>query len=219
MHDRGMLGGLCVPVPPGGASGIQTHENAADARSPTTTPAPTEPTRVNCPFCNSNNDKVIDSREADAGKVVRRRRECVACERRFTTYERVEQTARLMVIKRDGTHVAFNRDNIMRGVQAACGKRPIPEERKQAVVDQIEEQLHQEFDREVASSVIGERVMAKLRDLDDVAYIRYASEHHQFKSVDDLRAELDALEQRTRDVKDQQPLFAAPPPPKKPGKA
>jgi len=179
---------------------------------------PNEPSRVNCPFCNSNNDKVIDSREADAGKVVRRRRECVACERRFTTYERVEQTARLMVIKRDGTHVAFNRDNIMRGVQAACGKRPIPEERKQAVVDQIEEQLHQEFDREVASSVIGERVMAKLRDLDDVAYIRYASEHHQFKSVDDLRAELDALEQRTRDVKDQQPLFSAPPPPKKPGK-
>ncbi len=172
---------------------------------------------MNCPFCNSNNDKVIDSREADAGKVIRRRRECLGCDRRFTTYERVEQTARLMVIKRDGTHVAFSRDNIMRGVQAACGKRAIAEERKLALVDQIEEQLHQEFDREVSSDVIGERVMAKLRDLDEVAYIRYASEHHQFKNVEDLRAELDALEQRTRDVKDQQPLFAATPP-KKPGK-
>jgi transcriptional repressor NrdR len=166
---------------------------------------------VNCPFCASNHDKVIDSRESDGGKIIRRRRECLACHRRFTTYERIEQTARLTVVKRDGTHVPFSRDSIMRGIQAACGKRPIPEERKEALVTAVEEELHQEFDREVSSSVIGQRVMAKLRDLDEVAYIRYASEHHQFRSVDDLRAELDALEQRTRDVKDQQPLFGAPP--------
>jgi transcriptional repressor NrdR len=172
---------------------------------------------LNCPFCNSNDDKVIDSRESDGGKIIRRRRECLSCGRRFTTYERIEQTARLMVIKRDGTHVAFSRDSIMRGIQAACGKRPIPEERKEALVTQIEDELHQEFDREVHSSVIGQRVMSKLRVLDEVAYIRYASEHHQFRSVEDLRAELDALEQHARDVKDQQPLFGAAP--SKPGKS
>ena len=166
---------------------------------------------MNCPFCASTHDKVIDSRESDGGKIIRRRRECLACHRRFTTYERIEQTARLTVVKRDGTHVPFSRDSIMRGIQAACGKRPIAEERKEALVTAVEEELHQEFDREVSSAVIGQRVMAKLRDLDEVAYIRYASEHHQFRSVDDLRAELDALEQRTRDVKDQQPLFGAPP--------
>jgi transcriptional repressor NrdR len=170
---------------------------------------------VNCPFCAANNDKVIDSRESDGGKIIRRRRECLECERRFTTYERVEQSARLMVVKRDGSHVAFNRDNIMRGVQAACGKRAIPEERKELLVSQIEDELHQEFDREVASSVIGERVMSKLRDLDSVAYIRYASEHHQFKSVDDLRAELDSLDQSARNVPDQQPLFGVTDPKKK----
>jgi transcriptional repressor NrdR len=162
---------------------------------------------VNCPYCNSNDDKVIDSRESDGGKIIRRRRECLACERRFTTYERVEQTAKLMVIKRDGTHVPFTRDNIMRGVQAACGKRAIPEERKELLVTAIEDELHQEFDREVPSSVIGERVMKRLRDLDQVAYIRYASEHHSFTSVHDLRAELDALSQHPKEVKDQKPLF------------
>lgn len=165
---------------------------------------------MNCPFCSENNDKVIDSRESDGGRIIRRRRECLGCERRFTTYERMEQTARLMVVKRDGSHVTFNRENIVRGVQAACGKRPIDERHKEALVTAIEEELHQEFDREVSSRAIGERVMKRLRDLDDVAYIRFASEHHQFRSVDELRAELDALEERIKDVKNQQPLFTDP---------
>jgi len=165
------------------------------------------PIEMNCPFCGANDDKVIDSRESDASKIIRRRRECLACTRRFTTYERVEQTARLVVVKRDGSHVTFNRENIMRGVQAACGKRPIDERQKEFLVGAIEDELHQEFDREVTSKAIGERVMKRLRDLDDVAYIRYASEHHQFKSVEELRAELDALEQRIKDVKNQQQLF------------
>lgn len=160
-----------------------------------------------CQFCNTNNDKVIDSRESDGGKIIRRRRECVSCGRRFTTYERVEQTSRLTVIKRDGTHTPFNRDNIMRGVLAACGKRAISEEAKERLVTELEEALHHEFEREVLSAEIGERVMHRLRDLDEVAYIRFASEHHQFKSVDDLRKELDLLEARIKDVKNQQPLF------------
>lgn len=165
-----------------------------------------------CPYCNANNDKVIDSRESDGAKVVRRRRECVACERRFTTYERVEQTARLTVIKRDGSHVPFNRENLMRGVQTACGKRPIPEEAKELAVSDIEDEVHREFDREVPSEEIGRRVMARLRDLDEVAYIRFASEYHQFRNVDELRRELDELARHTKDVKDQKPLFLEPRP-------
>ncbi|HYE62316.1 MAG TPA: transcriptional regulator NrdR [Phycisphaerales bacterium] len=160
-----------------------------------------------CPFCNANDDKVIDSRSSDAGKVIRRRRECLTCHRRFTTYERVEQTARLTVVKRDGSRAPFNRDNIMRGVQAACGKRPIPEDVKENLVSDIEEELHRDFDREVESSMIGERVMARLRDIDEVAYIRFASEYYKFRSVDELKQTLELLDGRIKDTKDQGKLF------------
>ncbi len=160
-----------------------------------------------CPYCNANNDKVIDSRESDGARVVRRRRECLGCSKRFTTYERVEQTARLVVIKRDGTRVPFSRDNVMRGIMAAFGKRPVAEDVKEHLVDQIEEELHREFDREVESRAVGERVMQKLKDLDEVAYIRFASEYRKFKSVDDLLVELAQLQNRVKDVKDQQKLF------------
>lgn len=164
---------------------------------------------VICPFCTKDNDKVIDSRAADGGKMVRRRRECVDCQRRFTTYERVEQTARLMVVKRDGTRVPFNRENVLRGVVAACGKRPIPEETKERLANEIEEELHRDYDREVQSRTIGERVMGKLRDVDEVAYIRFASEYLKFKSVDDIMAQLETLNNRVKDVKEQQRLFEA----------
>ena len=160
-----------------------------------------------CPYCNTDNDKVIDSRASDAGKVIRRRRECLGCARRFSTYERVEQTHKLMVVKRDGTHQPFSRDNVVAGVQAACGKRPIPEEAKQKLVDLVEEELHREFDREVESRVVGERVMARLRDLDEVAYIRFASEYYQFKSVEEIKRQLELLDGRIKDVKNQQKLF------------
>lgn len=160
-----------------------------------------------CPYCNANNDKVIDSRASDAGKVIRRRRECLACERRFTTYERVEQTARLTVVKRDGTRAPFSRDNIMRGVQAACGKRAVPEQVKERLADELEEELHRDFDREVESRVIGERVMTRLRDVDEVAYIRFASEYFKFKSVDELKQQLELLDGRIKDHKEQQRLF------------
>ncbi len=160
-----------------------------------------------CPYCNANDDKVIDSRASDAGKIIRRRRECLGCHRRFTTYERVEPTARLTVVKRDGSRAPFSRDNIMRGIQAACGKRAVPEEVKEQIVNDLDEELHREFDREVESRVIGERVMVKLRDVDEVAYIRFASEYYKFKSVDELKQQLELLDGRIKDAKDQGQLF------------
>lgn len=162
---------------------------------------------VQCPFCNTDNDKVIDSRSSDGGKVIRRRRECLACSRRFTTYERVEETARLVVVKRDGRRVPFEREKIAKGILSACGKRKIPEDVKQKVIDEIEEELHRHFDREVPSQTVGERVMARLRDIDEVAYIRFASEYYKFRSVDELKKQLELLDGRVRDVKDQQKLF------------
>lgn len=163
--------------------------------------------RVICPFCNADNDKVIDSRASDGGKSIRRRRECIACKRRFTTYERVEQTARLMVVKRDGTHQPFDRMKVLAGVISACGKRPISEDVKERLSDEVEDELHREFDREVPSEAIGERVMSKLRHVDEVAYIRFASEYYQFKSVDELKKQLELLDGRIRDVKQQAKLF------------
>lgn len=160
-----------------------------------------------CPYCGANDDKVIDSRSSEGGTVIRRRRQCLKCEKRFTTYERAEPTTRLMVIKRDGSRVPFNRDNIMRGVQAACGKRNIPEQAKQQLVDEVEEELHRDFEREVDSQTIGARVMRRLRELDDVAYIRFASEYLKLRSTRDLMDELSQMESRPRDVPEQQTLF------------
>ncbi len=163
-----------------------------------------------CPFCEHNDDKVIDSRASEGGKVVRRRRECLKCRKRFTTYERVEDSARLIVVKRDSSHVPFNRENVLKGLIAACGKRPISEEIKQRIVDEVEDELHREYEREVPSKVIGEKVMARLRELDEVAYVRFASEYFQFQSVGELVEELKGLDGRVRDVKDQQRLFDDP---------
>ncbi|TVQ30579.1 MAG: transcriptional repressor NrdR [Phycisphaeraceae bacterium] len=160
-----------------------------------------------CPYCSADDDRVIDSRASEAGLAIRRRRQCNACGRRFTTYERVEETNRLVVIKRDGARVPFKGENILRGVHAACGKRPVPETDKRQLVELVEDELHREFDREVESSVIGERVAARLRDLDEIAYIRFASEHEQFRSVSDIMDTVRQLSERVRDVKDQQKLF------------
>ena len=160
-----------------------------------------------CPFCGHNDDKVIDSRASDGGRVVRRRRECLKCAKRFTTYEKVEETARLMVVKRDGTRVPFNRENVLKGVQAACGKRAIAEEAKQKLVEEVEEELFREFDREAPSRAIGERVMQKLATLDKVAYVRFASEYYQFENVGQFVDELRELDSRAQEVKDQAKLF------------
>ncbi|MFG0284142.1 MAG: transcriptional regulator NrdR [Phycisphaerales bacterium JB039] len=160
-----------------------------------------------CPFCEADDDRVIDSRAAEGGRVIRRRRECNACSKRFTTYERVELGARLIVVKRDGSRVAFDPEKVYAGVAAACGKRPIPEQVKRGVATQVEEDLARQYEREVPSRVIGERVMALLREIDEVAYIRFASEYHQFKTLEDLERELRQMATHVRDVKDQQSLF------------
>lgn len=160
-----------------------------------------------CPYCDANDDKVIDSRASEGGRVIRRRRQCLKCGRRFTTYERVEQAARLVVVKRDGSRVPFRRDSVMRGIAAACGKRPIPEDRKQAIVETVEDELTREFDREVPSVEIGRRVMRELRALDEVAYIRFASEHHQFRNLADLIEEINEIADHPAPGPDQQVLF------------
>lgn len=159
-----------------------------------------------CPYCTVDNDKVIDSRASEAGRVIRRRRQCLACSKRFTTYERIEETVRLIVIKRDGSRVPFARDNVLRGVLAACGKRPIPEEAKLRLVDEVEDELHRTYDREVESRKIGELVARKLRDLDEIAYVRFASEYYQFRDVGDIMKQLEELSARVKDVKEQQKL-------------
>jgi transcriptional repressor NrdR len=160
-----------------------------------------------CPYCGEDHDKVIDSRASDQGYVVRRRRECLACHKRFTTYERVEKTARMMVVKKDGSRVPFNAENVLNGIQAACGKRPIPEDVKRQIVREIEEQLHRDFDREIPSSEIGRRVAARLRDIDPIAYIRYASEYHAFRTLDEFAEELRELQSRVPDLPNQHALF------------
>ncbi len=160
-----------------------------------------------CPFCSQDNDKVIDSRASEAGRVIRRRRQCLDCHKRFTTYERVEETVRLTVIKRDGRREPFSREKILRGVHSSCGKRPVPEEAKIHLVDEVEDELHKKHDREVDSREIGELVATKLKDLDEIAYVRFASEYYQFKSVGDILGQLEELSQRVKDVKDQQRLF------------
>jgi transcriptional repressor NrdR len=160
-----------------------------------------------CPYCGDDNDRVIDSRASDGGLVIRRRRECLGCEKRYTTYERVEKTHRLMVVKKDGSRVPFTAENVRKGVQAACGKRPIPEAVKHKMLSDIEDELHREFDREVPSAEIGKRVATRLREIDGIAYIRYASEHHDFRTLEEFAAELSDLQSRVRNLPNQQELF------------
>ena len=161
-----------------------------------------------CPYCGKDEDRVIDSRASDGGLAIRRRRECLACSKRYTTRERVERSARLMVVKKDGSRVAFDSQNIVKGLQAACGKRPIPETVKLRLVQEIEEELFRDHDREVASSDIGLRVAARLRDIDEIAYIRYASEYYQFRNLAELGEAVDALKARAPNLPNQQELFA-----------
>lgn len=140
--------------------------------------------------------------------MIRRRRECNACNRRFTTYERFEKTQRLMVVKKDGSRDPFDAEKVLRGLHAACGKRPVPEAEKAELVTALEEELHAEFEREVPSEEIGRRVAARLKAVDDIAYIRYASEYHEFRSLDDFAQELRELRERVPDLPNQGTLFS-----------
>jgi transcriptional repressor NrdR len=145
---------------------------------------------VRCPYCKEDRDKVIDSRSSDGGRVIRRRRECLACERRFTTYERIGESVKLSVIKKDGTRVPYDRYKVISGLQKACYKRPISAEKIQEITDKIEEDIFRNFDKEVASDYIGERAMRHLRHVDKVAYIRFASVYRDFTDADALLDEV-----------------------------
>lgn len=160
-----------------------------------------------CPKCNQDNDKVIDSRASEGNAAIRRRRMCLACDHRFTTYERAEKIARLMVEKRDGRRMPLDAQKILRSIQAACGKRPVSEDAKEQMVREIDEDLHREFEREVSSWEIGRRVAAALRGVDHIAYIRFASELFQFQSLEDLSKELDELQSRPKPLRNENGLF------------
>ena len=160
-----------------------------------------------CPFCGANDDKVIDSRSADAGKVIRRRRECLKCERRFTTYERVEEAVKLMVVKKDGSRVPYSRTKLIKGVEQACYKRKISSERIAALVDNVEEEMFREYEREIEAVNIGSLVSDRLKNLDQVAYVRFASVYKQFRDLDDLLDEVRDVMTRPPDPKNQGKLF------------
>ena len=144
---------------------------------------------MKCPFCNYADTKVIDSRLGKEGNNIRRRRECIQCERRFTTYERVEEILPL-VVKKDGRRQPFERLKVIAGIQRACEKRPVSIATIEKIVDQIERQLQESGDREVDSSRIGKAVMDALHDIDEVAYVRFASVYRQFKDLNEFMAEL-----------------------------
>ena len=147
---------------------------------------------MKCPYCGHGEDRVIDSREAADGESVRRRRECVGCQRRYTTYERLEESP-LLVIKRDDRREPFDRKKILAGVLKACEKRPVPMEKIEAVVTDLEREIGQEFEREISSVDIGERVMKRLQELDEVAYVRFASVYRSFKDIGQFMGELKGL--------------------------
>lgn len=169
---------------------------------------------MRCPFCNADKEnlKVIDSRTCEGGRAIRRRRECNDCTKRFTTYERIEQPIRLMVVKKDGRRVPWDKAKIVAGLERACFKRPVPETELLRIADEVEDEVFNAHDREVQTTVVGQLVTDRLRRLDQVAYVRFASVYKQFKTleelVDEARAVIDA--RRYEDPPGQGRLFVDP---------
>ena len=147
---------------------------------------------MRCPFCGSIESKVVDSREAESSDTIRRRRECLDCERRFTTYERVEDVP-LVVVKRSGREEVFTRGKLLNGLLRACEKRGIPLEQIERVADEIENELRRESSQSVTTVEVGERALRRLKDLDKVAYVRFASVYRQFEDIDEFHEELARL--------------------------
>lgn len=150
---------------------------------------------MNCPFCGHKQDRVIDSRESKEGDVIRRRRECLKCQRRFTTYERSDEIP-YMVVKRDGRREKFDRQKVLEGLLKACEKRPVPMAKLAEVVDEIESRLADSAEREMSTREIGELLMKRLRTLDKIAYVRFASVYRDFQDVEAFLTELKDLLQR-----------------------
>ena len=147
---------------------------------------------MKCPFCGFENDKVVDSRESKEGESIRRRRECLKCEKRFTTYERIDEIP-YMVVKKDGRREKFERQKILAGVLRACEKRPISMGKMEQIVNDVEQFVVDSPERERSTSEIGELIMDRLKQIDKVAYIRFASVYRDFKDVDEFRSELEQL--------------------------
>ncbi len=147
---------------------------------------------MKCPYCEFDESKVIDSRPTDEGHVIRRRRECSKCKNRFTTYEKIEEIP-LIVVKKDGTRESYNRPKLINGLIRACEKRPISIDMIEKMIDEVERTLHNELEREIPSERIGELIMEKLKLLDEVAYVRFASVYRQFKDLNTFKDELTKL--------------------------
>lgn len=147
---------------------------------------------MRCPFCSWKESKVVDSRPAEEGSTIRRRRECLSCNKRFTTYEIMERLP-IVVIKRDGSRQTFDKMKIMNGMLRACEKRPVPLGELERIADDIEQELHNSLERETSTTKIGEMVMQRIKNVDEVAYVRFASVYRQFKDVNTFLDELTKL--------------------------
>lgn len=147
---------------------------------------------MKCPYCGYSESKVIDSRPADEGSSIRRRRECLSCQKRFTTYETVESLP-MVVIKKDGSRQSFDRRKVLGGMIRACEKRPVPIADLERISEEIEQDLQNSMEREISTAYIGEQVMNKLKAVDEVAYVRFASVYRQFKDIDTFMSELNKL--------------------------
>lgn len=152
---------------------------------------------MRCPYCSFEDSKVLDSRPADEGRTIRRRRECLSCFRRFTTYEKVEEVP-LFVVKKDGRRELFDRNKLLTGVTKACEKRPIPLSKIEDIVGAIEKELTNNFEREIPSEHIGELVMEKLKGVDEVAYVRFASVYRQFRDIQTFLEEIKQLQNKDK---------------------
>jgi transcriptional repressor NrdR len=147
---------------------------------------------MKCPFCSHLEDKVVDSRESKEGEVIRRRRECLKCGKRFTSYERIDQIPH-MVVKKDGRRERFEREKVLTGLLKACEKRPVSPKTLEEIADEVEAKVHESPDREMSSREVGELLMLRLRDVDKVAFVRFASVYRDFKDVDQFMATLKGL--------------------------
>jgi len=152
---------------------------------------------MTCPFCGYKQDRVIDSRESREGDAIRRRRQCLACERRFTTYERIDEVP-YMVVKKDGRREKFDRQKILAGLLKACEKRPVPMGKLAAVVDEVEARLSESAERELSTTEIGEMLIERLRTLDKIAYVRFASVYRDFQDEEAFLSELKSLIRQRR---------------------
>lgn len=150
---------------------------------------------MQCPYCGQDRDKVVDSRASEGGRSVRRRRMCLACRRRFTTYERAEETLKLTVVKKDGSRVPYEREKVLGGLAKACYKRPVSDQQIRRIAESVEEEMFKAYDKEVPSRFIGDVISGKLRAADKIAYVRFASVYRQFADVGELIDE-------AQDVKD-----------------